>query len=178
MIVAAGCPFVQRVRRHTESSSFRGDAAPRKPPSYPAHAGYPVRRSLSVLSQLLWNTGSSAFADDDSGAGLTISPPNQLIGEIADGLAIDRGVIPFAHRFEIGAALLVRRAHLEAVGVQEVGGGGEHVGHAVAQIDAAVAVEIDAVFDVGRRQELRLADFAGIGADHVADAKVAALRDL
>ena len=41
----------------------------------------------------------------------------------------------------------------------------------------AVAVEIDAVFDVGRRQELRLADLAGIGADHVADAKIAALRD-
>ena len=58
------------------------------------------------------------------------------------------------------------------------GGGGEHVGHRVAQIDAAVAVEIDAVFDVGRRQELRLPDLAGIGADQVTQGKIAALHDL
>src|SRR5229473_7296660 len=69
-------------------------------------------------------------------------------------------------------------AHLEAVGVQQVGGGGEHVRHRVAQIDAAVAVEIDAVLDVGRRQKLRLPDFAGIGADQVAQGKIAALHDL
>ena len=42
----------------------------------------------------------------------------------------------------------------------------------------AVAVEIDAVFDIGRRQKLRLADLAGIGADHVVQAQVAALHDL
>ncbi len=42
----------------------------------------------------------------------------------------------------------------------------------------AVAVEIDAVFDVGRRQKLRLADFAGEGADHVLQGKIAALDDL
>ena len=62
--------------------------------------------------------------------GLTPSPPHQLIGEIRDGLAVDRGVIPLAHRLEIGAALAVGRAHLEAVGVQQIGGGGEHVGDA------------------------------------------------
>ena len=38
----------------------------------------------------------------------------------------------------------------------------------MAQIDAAVAVVVDAVFDVGRRQELGLPDLAGIGADQVA----------
>src|SRR5437764_13552622 len=54
-------------------------------------------------------------------------------------------------------ALLIGSAHLEAAGVQQVGGGGEHVRHAVAQIDMAVAVEADAILDVGRRQELRLA---------------------
>jgi hypothetical protein len=32
----------------------------------PALAGCPVRRGFSIPSQLLWNTGSSAFADDDS----------------------------------------------------------------------------------------------------------------
>jgi hypothetical protein len=39
-------------------------------PSYPAHAGYPVRRGVSILPRRLWNTGSPAFAgDDDRGVG-------------------------------------------------------------------------------------------------------------
>jgi hypothetical protein len=37
-------------------------------PSYPAKAGYPVRRGFSANHDRLWNTGSSAFADDDSSA--------------------------------------------------------------------------------------------------------------
>ncbi len=65
------------------------------------------------------------------------------------GLGIDRGVIPLAHRLEIRAALALRCAHLEAVQLQQMGGGGEHVGDVVAQVDAAVAVEIKAIFDVG-----------------------------
>src|SRR4051812_30472042 len=73
-------------------------------------------------------------------------PPHQLIREIPDRLAIDRGTIPLAHRFEIRRALAVGLAVLEAGDVQQIGGGGEHVGNAVAQIDVAVAVEIDAVF--------------------------------
>src|SRR5713226_8710182 len=39
------------------------------PPSYPAKAGYPVRRGFAVRSRVLWNTGSPAFAGDDSEAG-------------------------------------------------------------------------------------------------------------
>jgi hypothetical protein len=35
-------------------------------PSYPAHAGYPVRRGLSIPSLTPRNTGSPAFAGDDS----------------------------------------------------------------------------------------------------------------
>jgi hypothetical protein len=35
-------------------------------PSYPAQAGYQVRRGFSVLSLTSWNTGSPAFAGDDS----------------------------------------------------------------------------------------------------------------
>jgi hypothetical protein len=31
----------------------------------PGESGYPVRRSLSIQSQLRWNTGSFAFAGDD-----------------------------------------------------------------------------------------------------------------
>src|SRR5258705_7684886 len=113
-----------------------------------------------------------------SGMTVTNSPSHQPVGEIADGLAIDRRAIPFAHRLEIRRALAIRRAGPEAASVQQVGGGGEHVGHAVAEIDVAVAVEIDAGFDIGRRQDLRLADLAGVSADHVVEAKVAALHDL
>src|SRR5438477_10562566 len=36
------------------------------PPSYPAQAGYAVRCGFSVESQVPWDTGSSAFADDDN----------------------------------------------------------------------------------------------------------------
>lgn len=105
-------------------------------------------------------------------------PPDQLIREIRDGLAVDGRPVPLAHRLEIRGALAVGRASLEAGDMQQVGGGGEHIGDAVAQVDMAVAVEIDAVFDVGRRQKLRLADFAGEGADHVAQGQIAALHDL
>src|SRR3954468_22313069 len=34
--------------------------------SYPAKAGYPVRCGFAIRSQALWNTGSPAFAGDDS----------------------------------------------------------------------------------------------------------------
>ena len=43
---------------------------PRKKPSCSAKAGHPVRRGLSVNHRRHWNTGSSAFADDDSGGGV------------------------------------------------------------------------------------------------------------
>jgi len=46
----------------------------------------------------------------------------------------------------------------------------------MAQIDAAVSVEIDSVFDVGGRQELGLPDLAGIGADEVAQRQACASR--
>ena len=48
----------------------------------------------------------------------------------------------------------------------------------MAQIDMAVAVEVDAVLDIRRRQKLRLADLAGIGADQITQGKIAALEDL
>src|SRR3954454_13432163 len=73
------------------------------------------------------------------------SPPRQPVGKIPDGLAIDGRPVPLAHRLEIRTALAVRRASRPARGVQQIGGGGEHVRHAVAQVDMAVAVEIDAV---------------------------------
>src|ERR1043165_5202743 len=76
------------------------------------------------------------------------SPSHQPIGKIADGLAIHASAIPFIHRLEIRRAFAVRLAHPKASGMQQIGGGGEHVGDAVTQVDATVAVEIDAVFDV------------------------------
>src|ERR1700712_5026148 len=104
-------------------------------------------------------------------------PSRQLIGKIPDGLAIDGGPVPLAHRLEIGGAFAIGRAVLEAGGVQQIGGGGQYVRDAVAQIDMAVAVEIDAVFDVGRRQELGLSDFAGESADQSTQGEIAALQD-
>jgi hypothetical protein len=107
-----------------------------------------------------------------------LSISTQLFGEVADGLAVHDRPVPLVHDLEIRRALAERRARLPAVHLQEVGGRGEHVRHAAAQVDAAVAVEINAVLDVGRRQELGLADLARIGAEHIAQRQVAALRDL
>src|SRR5262245_23613101 len=45
--------------------------------SYPAKAGYPVRRSFSAQGELLWDTGSPAFAGDDD---LGMSRPNAETG--------------------------------------------------------------------------------------------------
>ena len=70
------------------------------------------------------------------------------------------------------------RAGLPAVGLQQIGGRGEHVRHAVAQVDMAVAVVVDAVLDIRRRQKLRLPDLACIGADKLALRQVAALKNL
>jgi hypothetical protein len=43
--------------------------------SYPAQAGYPVRRGFSIPSLAFRNTGSSAFADDDGrGCGTRFGP--------------------------------------------------------------------------------------------------------
>ena len=46
------------------------------------------------------------------------------------------------------------------------------------QVDVTVAVVVDPVLDVGRRQELGLPDLARIGADHVVQPQVAPLQDL
>src|SRR5689334_20111585 len=91
----------------------------------------------------------------DSACG-SLSLPAEPVGEQTDGLAIDGGVIPFAHGVEIRRALVVVAAGLPTIGLEQVRGGGQHVGDAVTEIDPAVAVEVDAVLDVGRRQELRL----------------------
>ena len=101
----------------------------------------------------------------------------QSLREQHHGLAIDLGPVPLAHHLEILRALAEGCPGLPAVGLEQIGGRRQHIRHAVAEIDMAVAVKIDAILDVGRRQELRLPDLAGVGADQVAQRQVAALED-
>ncbi len=61
------------------------------------------------------------------------SPPRQPLGEQMHGLAVDQRAVPFAHRLEIRRAFVERLARLPAGGLQQIGGGGEHVRHAVAR---------------------------------------------
>ena len=48
-----------------------------------------------------------------------------------------------------------------------VRGGADHVGVVAEQVDAAVAVVVDGVVEIARRQELRLPELAGPRADHL-----------
>src|SRR5689334_1244553 len=41
----------------------------------------------------------------------------------------------------------------------------------------AVAVKVDAILDVGRREELRLPDLAGVSTDEIAQRQIAALEN-
>jgi hypothetical protein len=73
---------------------------------------------------------------------------------------------------------VIRRAALPAIRLEQVGRGREHVRHATSQVDMAVAVIVDAVVDVGRRQELGLAELTGIDTDQLRQGEIAALHDL
>ena len=59
----------------------------------------------------------------------------------------------------------------------EIGGGSDDVGNAGDQIAPAVAVIVDRVLEIVRRQELGLAEFAGPRADHFLGRQVAAVDD-
>src|SRR5207253_10634903 len=63
---------------------------------------------------------------------------------------------------------------LPPVALQEVGGGSQHVGDAVLEVAAPVAVEIDGILVVARGQELGVADLAGPAAAHLRRRQVAA----
>ena len=107
------------------------------------------------------------------------SPAAQPLRHQHNGLAVDLGVSPLTHRhLEIRRARGKRRARLPAIGLEQIGGRGQHIWNGMAQIDMAVAVVVDAVLDVRRRQKLCLADLAGIGADEIAQRQIAALDDL
>jgi hypothetical protein len=56
-------------------SDMASRSRPNQQSSYSAKAGYPVRRGFSIHHYCLWNTGSPAFAGDDSwGHGFAFSP--------------------------------------------------------------------------------------------------------
>ena len=52
-------------RRRRGQPGGVGRPRARNRPSFPAKAGNPVRRGLSIHAPVLWNTGSPAFAGDD-----------------------------------------------------------------------------------------------------------------
>src|SRR5271169_3129524 len=77
------------------------------------------------------------------------SPAAQPLRHQHDGLAVDLGVIPLTHRhLEIRRARGKRRAGPPAIGLEQIGGRGQHIWNGMAQIDMAVAVVVDAVLDV------------------------------
>ena len=59
-----------------------------------------------------------------------------------------------------------------------VRGRADHVGRAAQHVAMAVAVIVDRVVEIMRRQELRLPEFAGPRSDHLGRRKVAAVDDL
>src|SRR4051794_14130241 len=60
---------------------------------------------------------------------------------------------------------------------QQIGARGQDVGNAVAQVDAAVMVKINAAFVIVLGLKLHLADLARPGADHFMRCQIAALND-
>src|SRR5579862_2757030 len=105
-------------------------------------------------------------------------PVGELLGESGDGLGVDLRRVPLQQDLEIGRAFAPRLAALPAIAFQIIRRRGQHVGHAVDEIAAAVAVVVHGEFQIGRRQELGLADLAGPGAVHVGRRHVAAIDDL
>ena len=97
---------------------------------------------------------------------------------------------PFADRQRVvrnadGAIDIGRRVHLvgpahtalPALADQLLGRRGERIRHRIPDIGAAVAVEIDGVFEIIRRQELRQPHGAGPGAVHVGELDLALVED-
>ena len=99
-------------------------------------------------------------------------------GERRDGLGVDHRPCSSSRiASKFGSPSSPALAALPAVALEIVRGGGEHVRHAVDEVAAAVAVEVDRVFVIGRRQELGLAEVAGPVAAHFGRRQVAAVDD-
>src|SRR4051812_25768592 len=81
-------------------------------------------------------------------------------GELGQRLLVDGGSVPVVPDSEICLARQIAAIGAPAMATQEIGGRGKHVGARMDQVAAAVAVEIDGILQVFRRQELRLAELA------------------
>ena len=91
----------------------------------------------------------------------------ELVSERGDGAGIDFAFVPLLDDREIWRAGIPALAPLPPETRKIIGCGSEDIGHAVQQVLAAVAVEIDSIFDIGRGHELRLSNFPSPGSPHV-----------
>ena len=73
----------------------------------------------------------------------------QSLSEQHHCLAIDLCVVPLSHDLEILGAFAEGRSSAPTVDLQQIGGRGQHIRHAVAEIDMTVAVIIDTVLEIG-----------------------------
>ncbi len=106
--------------------------------------------------------------DDARTAKKAYWPAASCCGEIGDGPGVNLRRIPLQQHLEIGRALAPWLAALPAIAFEIVAGRSKHIGHAVNEIALAIAVIVDGVFQIRRRQELGLPDLAGPGAAHFA----------
>src|ERR1700722_17204231 len=70
----------------------------------------------------------------------------ELVGKSGDGLGVDLRCVPLQQHLKIGRAFVPRLAALPAVTFQIIRRRGQHVGHAVDEVAAAVAVVVDGEF--------------------------------
>src|SRR5262245_57423642 len=96
-------------------------------------------------------------------------------GKQRDRLLVDLGLIPGLEHGEVLRAFGKGLSTLPAIALEIVRGRSEHVWHAVDQVAAAVAVEIDRILHIGGRQELGLAELARPGAAQTGDREVPAI---
>src|SRR5215472_535343 len=128
-------------------------------------------------SKCSWSVGSAAPAIAPANRYWTrriklLSILIELLSEISDRLGVDLRRIPLQQHLEIGGAFAPGLATLPAIAFEVIGGRSERVGRIVNEIAA------NRIFQIGRRQELGLADFAGPGAAHLGRVHVAAFDNL
>src|ERR1700691_3646398 len=121
----------------------------------------------------------AVWADADSRRQtLEISGGARQLGcESRDRLGVDLALVPFLDHGEIRISGLPALAALPAMAGEIIRGRRQYIRRAAQEVAAAVAVEINGVFDIVRWHELGLADLAGPGAVHFSGRKIAAIDD-
>src|SRR5262245_39321635 len=97
--------------------------------------------------------------------------------EVTHGLGVNLRLVPLEQHVEVRRARRPWLTGAPAGALEEVRSRGQGVGHTPDEIALPVVVEVDGVFDIGRRHELSLTNFAGPGAAHFVREHVAALDD-